>query len=305
MYKLFVNAYLCKGQLIMSTVQNIRVLSQIFSPPMFQKIVREGDTTLFKKQTAKYLNLSSSATNLDIIRSLYKILQKKYRCEYIYKNHLFLDIIKEYGLKDTLTLNEFKIASSKADLVLLNGSVRVFEIKTELDDFTKLSKQLNDYQKFADKVFVVTDERSAEKLSVEYANTNIGIIVLDAKNKLKTIKEANNNTSLFDFDTIFKILRKQEYLDLVADNFYVIPDVPNTQIFKACYKLLASKDIVEFQKQVMNKLKARKLLSPHLLKSSNTPKELKHICNSLNFNEQEYHNLYNFLKDNNQCINRI
>ncbi len=289
----------------MSTVQNLRILSQVFSPPMFQKIVREGDSTLFKKQTTKHLNLRPDITNLDIIKLLYRTLQKKYRCEYIYKNHLFIDIIKEYGLKDTLTLNEFKIANSKADLVLLNGSVRVFEIKTELDDFTKLSKQLNDYQKFADKVFVVTDEKSAEKLHLEYASTNIGIIVLNAKNKLKTIKEASSNTSLFDFDTIFKILRKQEYLDLVADNFNLVPDVPNTQIFRTCYKLLAHIDIVEFQKQVMNKLKERKLLKPHLLQSSKTPKELKHICNSLNFNEQEYHNLYNFLKSNNECINHI
>lgn len=272
---------------------------------MFQKIVRENDTALFENQTTKYFNASSYNTNLDIIKSLYKALQKQYRCEYVYKNNIFLDIIKEHGLKDTLTLNEFRVGASKADLVMLNGMVRIFEIKTELDDFSKLSKQLNDYQKFADGVSIVTDERNAEKLKIEYADTNIGIIVLDAKNKLQTIKEAGSNTSLFDFDTIFKILRKQEYLDLVADNFGFIPDVPNTQIFRACYELLASKDIVDFQKQVLNKLKERKLLKPDFLKSSNTPKELKHICNSLDFNEQEYHKLYNFLATNTVCTNRI
>jgi vacuolar-type H+-ATPase subunit I/STV1 len=286
-------------------VQNLRVLSQIFSPPMFQKIVRENDTALFEIQTTKYFNASSYNTNLDIIKSLYKALQNQYRCEYVYKNNIFLDIIKEHGLKDTLTLNEFRVGASKADLVMLNGMVRIFEIKTELDDFSKLSKQLNDYQKFADGVSIVTDERNAEKLKIEYADTNIGIIVLDAKNKLQTIKEAVSNTSLFDFDTIFKILRKQEYLDLVADNFGLIPDVPNTQIFRACYELLASKNIVDFQKQVLNKLKERKLLKPDFLKSSNTPKELKHICNSLDFNEQEYHKLYNFLATNTVCTNRI
>lgn len=286
-------------------VQNLRVLSQIFSPPMFQKIVRYEDDMLFKKQVIRCVDIIPNDTNLDIIKSLYKTLQKKYRCEYIYKNSLFLDIIKEYGLKDTLTFNEFKIAASKADLVLLNGSIRVFEIKTELDDFTKLSKQINDYQKFADKVFVVTDEKSAERLNILYSDTNIGIIILNNKNKLETIKEANSDTSLFDFDAIFKILRKQEYLDLVEKNFGSIPDVPNTQIFRVCYKLLASIDIVEFQRQVLHKLKERTILSPKLLKSSKTPKELKFICNSLNFNEKEYDSLYNFLKQKNQCINHI
>lgn len=277
-------------------MQELRVLSQIFSPPMFQKIVRHEDDTLFKKQLVRCAGIIPNDTNLEVIKFLYKTLQKKYRCEYIYKNSLFLDIIKEYGLKDTLTFNEFKVATSKADLVLLNGSIRIFEIKTELDDFTKLSKQINDYKKIADKVFVVTDEISAEKLNILYSDTNIGIIMLNNKNKLETLKEANSDKSLFDFDAIFKVLRKQEYLDLVEANFGSIPNVPNTQIFRVCYELLASIDIVEFQRQVLHKLKERKILTPKLLKSSKTPKELKFICNSLNFNEQEYDDLFNFLK---------
>lgn len=276
-------------------MQNLRVLAQIFSPPMFQKIVREDDFTLFKRQTKKHFNTTSYNTNLDIIKFLYKSLQRQYRCEYVYKNNLFLEIFKKEKLETTLMLNELKIGASKADLVLLNGSIRIYEIKTELDGLGKLSKQLNDYQKFADKVYVVTDEKFAEKIKVEYADTNIGIIILDTKNKLETIKEANENSSLFEFDTIFKILRKQEYLDLVFNNYEFIPDVPNTKIFRACYDLLAKMDIVDFQKQVLSKLKERKLLNPDLLKSRNTPKELKHICNTLDFNEQEYQKLYNFL----------
>ncbi|MGE8513156.1 MAG: sce7726 family protein, partial [Chryseobacterium culicis] len=196
-----------------------------------------------------------------------------------------------------------KIGTSKADLVLLNGIIRIYEIKTELDDFTKLSKQLEDYQKFADKVYIVTNEKSAKKLILEYEDTNIGINILDSKNNFVTLKEARENTSFFDFETIFKVLRKNEYLDLVSDNFGIIPDVPNTKIFRFCYELLSQMDISIFQKQVLNKLKDRKLISPRLLKSSRTPKELKHICNSLNFNDKEYQNLYNFLKTNNPCIN--
>jgi len=284
-------------------MQNLRILSQILSPSMFKKTVREGDFLSFQKRIKNHLNVKHCSTNLDVIQSLYKSLQREYRCEYIYKNSLFLDIIKEYGLEKTLTLNELKIGTSKADLVMLNGSVRVFEIKTELDGLSKLSKQLNDYQKFADEVNIVTDGKNAEKLTAEYGDTNIGIIVLDTKNKLQTIKKANNNTSLFDFDPIFKILRKQEYLELVMDNFGFIPDVPNTQIFRTCYELLSRLNIVDFQKQVLEKLKERKLISPNLLVSSKTPKELKYICNSLDFNEQEYHKLYDFLTTKNVCTN--
>ena len=79
-------------------MQNLRVLSQIFSPPMFQKIVRQDDFALFQRQISKYINTASYNSNLAIIKSLYKSLQKSYRCEYIYKNNLMLDIIKEHSL---------------------------------------------------------------------------------------------------------------------------------------------------------------------------------------------------------------
>jgi hypothetical protein len=218
---------------------------------------------------------------------------------------LIIDIIKTHGLESTLTFNELKVGSSKADLVMLNGSVRIYEIKTELDGLDKLEKQINDYKKFAHEVHIVTDEKYAKKLYDDYKNTSIGIIALNNKNKLETVKEANINESCFDFDTIFKILRKQEYLDLVAVNFGSIPGVPNTKIFRACYELLATMDIVDFQKQALNKLKERKLLNPDLLKSSHTPRELKQICNSMDFNKQEYQRLYNFLATKSVCINHI
>lgn len=275
--------------------ESLRILSQLFSPAFFGAIVRENNFGLFEKKVAKFIDLSTYNTNTEIIKDLYKHLQKQYRCEYIYKNSLFVHIIKKFGLKDTVTLNELKIGWSKADLVLLNGSIRVFEIKTELDDLSKLSKQLSDYQKFADKTYVVTDGKYAKKLTAEYNNTNVGLLVLNEKNKLETIKEAESNLLFFDFETIFKILRKQEYLDLVKDNFGLVPDVPNTKIFKVCYELLSKLELTSFQKQVLNKLKERKLQHPHLLKSAQTPKELKHICNSLDFSYIEYQNLYNFL----------
>src|SRR5690606_17644315 len=289
----------------MQTIQKLRPLSKIFSPPIFQKIVRENDYSMFQKQTNKYYNTNSHQTNLEIIKSLYRSLQKQYRCEYIYKNKLINDIIKSYSLESTLTLNEFKIGASKADLILLNGQVRVYEIKTELDGLEKLEKQIKDYQKLANLVHIVTDLKYAKKLLVEYQNTSVGIIALNSKNKLETIKEAYANESFLDFTTIFKILRKQEYLDLVEANFGFIPDKPNTQIFKACHELLATLDIINFQKQVSSKIKERKLLNPDLLKSSKTPRELKHICNSLDFNEQEYQRLYNFLASKNACTNHI
>lgn len=275
-------------------MQELRIISQLFSPAVFKKIVREDDYTLFQKRVEKYLNISYDS-NLEALKYFYKTLQKQYRCEYIYKNNITIDIIKNYSLNDTLILNEFNIGLSKADLVMLNGAIKIYEIKTELDSLEKLKKQIEDYQKFAEKIYVVTDEKFIDKIESEEYYNNIGIIILDSKNKLKTIKNAKVDYSFLHFETIFKVLRKQEYLDLVLDNFNYIPDVPNTKIFRTCYELLNQVNIIDFQKQVLSKLKERKLTNPELLKSSHTPYELKHLCNTLDFNESEYNKLYDFL----------
>ena len=288
-------------------IQNLRILSQIFSPPMFNKIIREDDIGPFQKKINKHLKIKNQCykNNTEIIRKIYSYLSDDYPCEYIYKNSLFLDIIKKYSLEDTVVLNEFRVGASKADLTMLNGEIKIYEIKTALDDFTKLTKQLADYQKIADKVYVVTSPKFLEKLSLEYKDSNIGICVLQNKEELKEVKPAKSNIHYFDFATIFKTLRKPEYLSLVRECFTEIPDVPNTKIFRTCYNLLSQLNIEEFQKKVLKKLKERNISEYKLLISNKIPKELKYICNSLDLNKEEYQKMFKFLTINSLCTYHI
>ena len=276
-------------------IESLRVLSQIFTPSSFNKVVREKDFSFFNKKISKHYSKHNSSNNLQLIKKLYLDLENNYRCEYFFKNKLFNKILKEYSLTTTTAFNEFKVGNSKADLVLLNGCVKIFEIKTELDDLTKLKKQISDYQKIADLVNIVTDSKFIPKLIAEYKDTNVGIIEFTSKNSLKIHKKAIQNSSKFEFDCMFKLLHKKEYLNLVKRNFGFIPDVPNTKIFRVCYDLLESIDILDFQKQVITTLKKRNIDCPELLKSKDTPTELKHICYTLNFNSNEYDDLFNFL----------
>lgn len=286
-------------------MENLRQLSMVFSPTIFRNIVRNDNVRPFQKKVYKYFKQDQELTNLQLIKKSYKKLSKNYRCEYIYKNNVLLHILKEHTLKDTIVFDEFKIGKSKADLVMLNGSIRIFEIKTELDNLEKLSKQINDYKKVANEINIVTDEKFGETLFEDYKESEIGIIILNDKNKLVTIKKSHRLKNNFDFTTLFKLLRKQEYLDLVLKNYQYIPNVPNTKIFKECLCLLKDVDIIEFQKQVLGKLKERRTEIPKNLKSRRTPKELRHICNSLVFNDDEYERLYDFLNDKDLCISHM
>ncbi|SHH78494.1 sce7726 family protein [Winogradskyella jejuensis] len=292
---------------IATDISKIRSLSQIISPSNFKKIVRQGDCYSTFYKIKKYTTVTNSTTNLDAINFIYKSLLKNYKNEYVYKNILTNKLLlKKYSLKNTIALNEFNIGKSIADFVLLNGEARVYEIKTELDNLEKLDKQVLDYCKFADKVYIVTSSKHINKLIELYANSTIGIIELTSRNALKTVREAENNSSTFNHETLFKTLRKQEYLDLIEEHFNFIPKVSNTLIFRECLNLAKKIEVSIFQKLVISKLKLRNISNPTKIKEESIPESLKHICYTLDFSKNEYEELNSFLNKNSKiCISRI
>jgi len=275
----------------------MRSLSFLFTPSMFNQIVKEKNVLALKRKI-KNLNLNNKriTTYQTLFKYAYSQLEESYRSEYLFKNSLINEyLLKKYSLNTTTVFNEFKIGSSIADMVLLNGTAKVFEIKTDLDGFDKLKKQVNDYIQFADFVYVVTSEKNIEKVLNDFSNTTIGVIEFTESNTLKERKRPVSNQRTFNHLALFKTLRKTEYLELITEQFGYIPDVPNTMIFRECLKLSLSIKVEEFQKLVFKKLKDRKIKCPDLLASKKTPYELKQICHSLDFSEFEYLNLYQFL----------
>jgi hypothetical protein len=292
---------------IVTEISKIRSLSQVISPSNFKKIIRAGDyySTFYKIK--KYTTVTDSTTNLDAINVIYDSLLKNYKNEYVYKNILTNKLLlKKYSLKNTIALSEFNIGKSIADFVLLNGEAKVYEIKTELDNLEKLDKQVLDYRKFADKVYILTSSKHINKLIELYVNSTIGIIELTPRNALKTIKEATSNAATFSYETLFKTLRKQEYLEIIQEYFNSVPEVSNTRIFKECISLAKKIEISLFQKLVVNKLKSRNISNPIKIQENKIPDSLKHICYSLDFTKNEYEKLNSFLNQKSKiCISHI
>jgi len=292
---------------IVTDLSKIRSLSQIISTSNFKKIVREDDyySTFYKLK--KHTTISDTITNLDVINVIYNSLLKNYKNEYVYKNILTNKLLlKKYSLKNTIALNEFNIGKSIADFVLLNGEARIYEIKTELDNLEKLDKQIVDYCQFGNKVYIVTSSKHVNKLIELYDNTTIGIIELTSRNALKTIKEATSNVDSFSYETLFKTLRKQEYIELIHEYFNFVPEVSNTRIFKECLALAKKIEVSLFQQLVVNKLKSRNISNPKKIQEKAIPESLKHICYTLDFSKNEYAKLDFFLNKNSKiCISHI
>ena len=284
--------------MILSTqnTDGLKSLSQIYTRSNFNRVIRKNDLKFTNTRLFKHLKISSNSKYADLLENLYYFLQRTYRSEYFYKNALINKLLLgTYSLNTTTVLNEFKIGSSVADFVLLNGEARIYEIKTDLDNLDKLEKQISDYSQFGNKVYIVASYNHIKKLSEIFADSPIGLIEFTQRDTLSTIKEADSCSGNFDHTCIFKVLRKHEYLEIIQESYGAIPDVPNTLIFRECLRLAKQLDICQFQKMAFEKLKARKLRSPQLLLDSRTPYELKHICYTMDLSTNEYDNLYKFL----------
>jgi len=292
---------------INNDIDSLRSLSQIFSPANFNRIVRAKDYINTFKRIKKHTTINPNTTNFELFNSIYDELLHSYRNEYVYKNILInKKLINKYSLKNTIVLNEFKIGNSIADFVLINGNARVFEIKTELDGLDKLEKQISDYYSFATEVYIVTSSKHIQKILELYQDTNVGIIELTKRNSLKEIKPATSNTELLEHSSIFKTLRKSEYIEILKTNSIKIPEIPNTMFFRECLKLSKSISILDFQKSAIKILKKRNIKNPDLLVDNRIPDSLKHICYSLNLSKPEYEELNSFLnKKSTKCISHI
>jgi hypothetical protein len=276
---------------------NKRVLSQILTPANFSKIIRSGDTTPIDNKIKRYLSEYNGGNYQSLISHIYSIIEKEYRSEYVYKNKLLSKLfIRQYVPGKIIALNEFNIANSVADFLLLNGSAHLYEIKTEYDSFDKLDKQIADYKKFADTINIVASPKNSNKLLDKYSGTSIGVIELN-KRSLKTVKEGIVDTSHLDHEAIFKTLHKKEYLSIVKYFYDYVPKAPNTLIFKESLSLIKKIDINIFQKTAIEILKQRKLNCPDILKSDAVPEELKYICFALNLSQKEYQALFSFLNN--------
>ncbi|GBF32019.1 hypothetical protein DCCM_0210 [Desulfocucumis palustris] len=89
------------------------------------------------------------------------MVMKYYHCEKVVK---FL-MVKEFKKKKKdITVFEMNIGNSRLDLGRINGCSYGYEIKTELDTLTKLSKQLEDYSKVLEYIYVVIHPKHLDKV---------------------------------------------------------------------------------------------------------------------------------------------
>lgn len=255
-------------------MENDKLYSQlavIFSKNFIKDILENGDKS---KNLQLFSNISSKFSGVntvgDVYESVYGLLKKKYRCEYIYKNAIIEKIfLGKHSINSSRAFDELVAGSCKADLVIVNGTSTVYEIKTELDSLERLERQIKSYSEIFEYIYIVTCEKYIEKV-LEIIPNCVGIMILTDRYTFKIVKKAQSNIANIKSSKVFDMLRKNEYLDVIKSIYKDVPKVPNTMIYKKCkeqfeklpselahkmmVKKLKKRELKEYQKKFLNKI---------------------------------------------------
>lgn len=245
-------------------------LSNFFSPHVLGMLEKYNHSPYFKEvciNSGIYKQVDPEISLGKFLDLVYDFLSKNYRNEYIYKNIITRrELLSNHSVEDSMVLTEFRIGRSKADIMVLNGSSTIYEIKSEFDSFNRLEKQISNYLQAVDYVNVVVSQNHLEELKKILPN-KIGIMVLEKGDTITTFREAKSNMMNIDKRILFESLRKKEYTEVIQSFYGKITKVPNTQYFTECKNMFVNIPTQEVHELTMVALKKRsniKMISQYL-----------------------------------------
>ena len=262
--------------------------SSIFSRSNFDRLLKKDDYSIFQNTIRDYDAEKVGVklhTYSDFANYAYRYMVKHYRNEYVYKNSLINELLKEFGTKKTIIFNEFTVGNSIADMVLFIGKSRAYEIKTELDSNRRLSSQLADYKKIFQESFIVVHESCIEKY--EYSDSTTGIIALSVnrgKVKFDPIRPATENNHI-DPHVLIRCLRTYEYKELVKRYYGALPELDAFSAFTVCEKMIEAIPSPSLNQLFIEIIKERKTNMQHL---RGYDSYLRQICLSMHINSKEF-----------------
>lgn len=216
------------------------VLARFFSSSVLRELAQNGHSIIagrLSRQHHLFEQFDSGISVGEFYDAIFKRLIREYRHEYIYKNAIAEKILLgKHNLKTAFMLTEFRVDDCKADAVVLNGTSHVYEIKSEMDSFERLDRQLAAYHKMFDFITVITTERLYRSVE-DRVPKEVGIMVLadgGYQFRKKPFREAISNKDNVDPAVIFNSLQRRESLKIIKEMFGLsLSHLPNTQIYSA------------------------------------------------------------------------
>lgn len=243
-----------------------RAINRVFTRRVIYDLLQSGKNDVFDYVVKRYVDDPESKNHGELISEIYAHLGKQQRNEYFYMNTLLNKLLDGiHNVNTTTAFSQVHIGRSIADFMMINGEGRVYEIKSELDNFDRLNDQLRDYFRAFSKVSVLASIHELEKVKNVLSTFGdmgdaVGIYVLSDRDTIfskERSREPKEYNDLLDHTNIFKLLRKCEYESVILHYFNELPPVEPVFNFKACLDQFLKIPIHDAQKLAFRELKKR------------------------------------------------
>ena len=143
-------------------------------------------------------------------------LAVNYRSEYFYKAQIVSKVVfGRHSPRTAAALLELPMGSAIADVVIINGTSTIYEVKTDLDNFDRLPAQLHEYGTRAEFVNVVVSETRAAR-AIEVTPSWVGVVALRRNGALSVCREPSSRLEHISAEHQFHMLRTEEARRAVA-----------------------------------------------------------------------------------------
>lgn len=277
---------------------NNLVLNRLFTQNVFHELINNNKNTTYGTIVQRYILDSDGKNNGELINEIYNFMSRSYRNEYFFQNTLLNKLLLgRHSVNTTTALTQIPIGKSKADFILINGKAVVYEIKSELDSFERLDTQLRDYYKAFNHVCVLTSENNFDKLLNILKGTPVGICVLTKRDTIsKTLgKDAIEDNSRLEYQSIFKVLHKCEYEAIIKQYFGKLPKTSQVLYYDECFSMFSKIPILEAYAMSLKQLKNRNRILRNNIEK--VPYELKSLMYFLSPSLRDFEKLDIFLKN--------
>ncbi|MCR6652978.1 MAG: sce7726 family protein [Cellvibrionaceae bacterium] len=273
----------------------LSALARLFSAAVFHEMAKKGQSGLFRRllwQTDLIEQADQCATVGDIFDAAFKILKVAgHRDEYIYRSAVTQKVLMgKHSLRTASMLNEFRVGNCKADLVILNGTATVYEIKSERDSLARLSNQIENYKKVFAAVNVIASESHIEGI-LEIVPQEVGVLCLSKRYRITPVRDAVDCPARICPVTVFESLRIAEGVAILQAMGMTVPEVPNTQKHSAMRELFARLDPVVLHAEMVRTLKRTRNLAPLSDLCDQLPRSLQAAALSIPVRRSEHSRL--------------
>ncbi len=248
------------------TASKMAAISRLFSSTVFRELATKGRSSLFARllresfQSDFYRNLACVGDAFD---AAFEVLRYgRCRDEYIYKAALTHRVLLgTHSLRTACMMNEFRVGDCKADMVILNGTATVYEIKSERDSLTRLERQIEAYKRVFPTVVVITGENHLESV-LSITSPDVGVMRLSNRYQISTVREAVPIPERISSLAVLDAIRIDEAKEILQHLGISIPTVPNTLMRSVLRAEFAKLNPVEVHIEMTRTLKRSRNLVP-------------------------------------------